>query len=60
VGKNVDDLEDVLFGDAEPVRHVRYLHELVSGQGAIDQNADRVAGLLRQAHIGLPEPRGRG
>ena len=46
----MDDFENVLLCDVEPSRDVRDFHELISGQRAIDQNADRVAGLLRQAH----------
>jgi hypothetical protein len=50
----MDNLEDVLLCNAKPLGHVRDLHKLVVCQGAIDQDADCVAGLLRQAHICLP------
>jgi len=58
--EDVNDLEDVLLGYAEPIRHLGDLYQLVFGQGAIDQNSNCVTGLLRQAHIGYPGPRGRG
>jgi hypothetical protein len=51
VGQDVDDLEDVLLGNVQPIGHVRDLYKPVLGQGAINQDADCVAGLLRQAHI---------
>jgi len=50
VGEDVNDLEDILLGYAEPFGNVGDLHKLVCGQSAIDKDADGVAGLLRQAH----------
>ena len=57
VGKDVDDLEDVLLGDAETFGNISHFHELVARQRAVDQNAYGVTGLLRQAHCVLTRNR---
>ena len=57
VGEDVNDFEDVLLGDAEALGNICHFHELVAGQRAIDQNADGMAGLLRQAHRVLTRSR---
>ena len=53
-GQQIDDLEDILLGNLEPLGKLRDLDQLIAGARAVDQDSNGMAGGLGEPHFGMP------